>query len=268
MTRAISSTIVAAALCLSTTTSASAQNGEASDWELVSIPRAKTIAATVQFDNGITLITRCKDRQAFDVLISGLPDFPAKRRLLQVGIGEGAKMRDVAWISGADKSSAFSLFPMTLARDLMRGGTIQIRVPGQDERPATLYVMETEPSVAAIAETLTACNQPLIDPRDSRETETLEELPDDIEWVRRPFPSSEAISRVSTHLETYVTVSCLTAEGGTLADCRIESAHPFNADVNRLILDATRYGRLRLKESTDTPPANREIVYGVPITLS
>lgn len=266
--RSISSAFIAIALCMAPAAAVSSQDSQSNDWELINTNRGNTVAAAAQFDNGITLIARCQNRQAFDLLIGGLPDSSAKRRTLQVGVGENSRMRNVEWLSGADRKSAFSLYPMSLARDLMRGGTIRIRVPGQNGAPSTLYVMETEPSVTAIAETLTACDKPLVDPRDARETEMLEELPADIEWARRPMPSPDAIGNAATHLETYVVVSCLTAEGGALKDCRIESANPFNERINRIVLDASRNGRLRLKVSGEAPLPDREISYAVPIFIS
>lgn len=268
MSRHISSALATIAMCLVTATPVSSQENQSTDWERAVSADAKVVAATARFDNGITLIVRCQNREAFDVIITGLPESTGTRRLLQVGVGEGAKMRDVSWLTTSNRRGAFSLVPMTLARDLMRGGTIRIRMPAPNGQPSTLYVMETEPSGSAIAEILTECGRPLEDPRDNRVAETLEELPVDLEWVRRPVPPANALLRVVTHRETYVNVSCLTAEAGKLKDCRIESAHPFNSAINRLILEAARNGRLQVKGSRTPPPVDREISYGLPIRIS
>ena len=257
-----------AALCASLAMPASAQDNEATDWQLNLMPRQRATAAVAEFDNGLTLVTRCVNR-VFDVTIDGLPEANDRARLLQISVGESVRMRSVAWTAGANKTSAFSRFPLALAHDLMRGGTIRIRMPAQNGRPSTLYVMETEPSVAAIAETLTACDKPLMDPRNERVIEeTLADLPFDVEWARLPIPSPDAVARIENFQSTHVTVSCLTANEGRLTDCRIESAHPFNAIINRLVLDAARRGRLRHKTTGEPVSAGREISYAVPISIS
>lgn len=256
-----------AALCASLAMPASAQDNEATDWQLNRMPSQKATVAVAEFDNGLTLVTRCVNN-AFDVTIDGLPETNDRARLLQISVGEDARMRGVAWSAGANKTSAFSRFPLALAHDLMRGGTIRIRIPASNGRPSTLYVMDTEPSVAAIAETLTACDKPLIDPRNEGVSdETLANLPFDMEWIRLPMPSPDAVARIENFQSTHVTVSCLTADEGRLTDCRIESAHPFNANINRLVLDAARRGRLRHKGTGEAVEAGREISYGVPISI-
>lgn len=77
-----------------------------------------------------------QDNEATDWQISRMPKYPERDRLLEVGVGDNAKMRSVAWTAGADKTSAFSRFSMTLAHELLRGGTIQIRNPGQNGGPS------------------------------------------------------------------------------------------------------------------------------------
>lgn len=251
-------------------------HSQPSDWEIRAIPARDAIMAFAQFDNGITLVSRCVGK-AFDVMIDGLPETAAQERLLQVGVGQDARMRQVAWSAGANKTSAFSRMPAGLARDLMRGGTIRIRISGDNGGPSTLYVMESEESPTAIAQTLAACELPLIDPRDSRpgreafsnETadETLEPLPLDVEWVRLPTPRESVIASISDRVSTRVSVSCLTEADGRLSDCRIESAHPYHNRLVREVLYASRFGQLRSKVSTEPIMAGREIVYSVPIML-
>ncbi|MEG1452896.1 MAG: hypothetical protein RSC22_08875, partial [Brevundimonas sp.] len=126
-----------AALCASLAMPASAQDNEATDWQLNRMPSQKATVAVAEFDNGLTLVTRCVNN-AFDVTIDGLPETNDRARLLQISVGEDARMRGVAWSAGANKTSAFSRFPLALAHDLMRGGTIRIRIPASNGRPSTL----------------------------------------------------------------------------------------------------------------------------------
>jgi hypothetical protein len=244
------------------------------DWTVVRFTEEPTLIATAQFDNGIGLVARCMDG-AYDVIINGLP--PAGRRTLarEIGlqVGDDETEDTTVWTTGSDRGSAFSRIPARVARQLAKGGRLQIIVPAEREGgPRTRYVMELEPSSTAIERTLTACNRPLVDPRnETADGNGQDGLPNDISWVRQPRISFPAPVKDRMPLRGYVTLSCLVQTEGRLGDCQIESEHPRGYNLGKAVEDGIRTGRVRQPadaRAAGLPFEGRMIIFTVAFSAS
>lgn len=216
------------------------------DWVLAHVPERKAVIALAEFDNGITLSSRCMDG-VFEVTIHGLPEARGESRTLRIGVG-GEPAYASAWTVGADRGAAFSRVPARLARELAKGGKLEIAVAGQRGQPGTRYVMELDPSSSAVEQTLTACGRPLVDPRDLHGDEVESGLPAGIVWDQPPRPTFPGSVKGRSPLKGFVTLSCVTRATGRLEDCVIESEHPGGFNLGRSVRDSLARARVR---STD-----------------
>lgn len=238
---------------------AQAQTPTTDDWQLVEVPRRKAVLATVQFDNGISLVSRCVDG-VFEVTIQGLPEVRDHTRILRTAIGDEPVV-DETWTVAVERSAAFSRLPAPLARRLAKGGSLNIVVPGAEGQPNRRYVMELSPSSAALDRTLSSCGRPLVDIRD---TEIGRSAPDGLSdarlsWLRRPEAKYPESVGGQIALRGSVTVSCLTTAEGTAEDCVIESEHPAGFNFGRAVERSMR--RARLAMSDGSSPAGRMFVF-------
>lgn len=219
------------------------------DWQIIRLTDQNAVLATVPFNNGITLLARCYD-SVFDVMLMGLPE--ARRgetsRQLTLLIDQETEEKPYVWTVGEDRTVAFSRVPAMIARELAKGGALQIIVPGERGAPRTRYVMDLGPSRSAIEETLTYCGRPLVDPRDHDATGDANGLPRGIVWTRPPRPTFPAAVLGRSPREGYVALSCAVTTEGRAADCQIESEQPPRFNLGRSVLRAVEDARLGLND--------------------
>lgn len=237
---------IAITAALITASGASAQDTAApDDWILTRVADKDAVIATVQFSNGITLVSRCAG-QAFDVLILGLPE--ARRgsisRPLTFLAGNETEEAPYVWSVGADPTTAFSRIPAITARSLAKGGKLQIIIPGDSGRPRTRYVMELGQSGSAVEETLTHCNRALVDPRDNELEGDGDGLPTGIVWTRPPRPTFPDSVQGRSPVYGYVAMSCLVTAQGRPDNCQIESEQPAGFFLGRSVVSSLRAARL------------------------
>lgn len=256
---------------------ASAPEPEApTDWTVVTRPERDMVAATAAFSNGVTLIARCQ-AGSFDLIVSGLPEptGPGPTRELGVQVGEEASPKFTAWTVGEQNEAAFSRLPARVARQLAKGGSLQIIIPASGEGGRrTRYVMSLEPSSVAIAQTLTACGRPLVDPRAYDEAASLgngqDGLPGDVEWAYRPRPSfPDAVNNRMVEVG-YAVMSCLGQADGVLSQCVVESEAPAGYGMGQAVLESMRRARVRLTpqgEASGYPLAGRLLIFTVNFRL-
>lgn len=236
---------------------------EATDWELHRDQRLRLVAAFLPTTTGLGLIVRCQG-DAFTAYVAGLPKDERETRTIGSAFGED-EIHDRRWTSGAEGTSAFADLPAPFARKLREGGQLQLRVPGAAEGGRTVrYVLDLPPSSAAIDETLTACDRPLVDPRDA-ELEAVEEngLPTQIEWVRQPrisFPQTQ-------YARGFAVVSCISHTDGTARDCVVETEHPHDAGFGEAALRGMRHARLQNRLNPDQPIPPSRFVFHVPFVV-
>lgn len=246
---AVAASLVAAGLSICWTPvlaqNASAAPSRDGDWTLAELPERKATLAVAEFSSGLGIVVRCVDR-TFDVLIDGLPSAPGQDLSREIGlvVGEDGEEDTTVWTVGADRTSAFSRLPARVARQLAKGGKLQVIVPGAPGERRTRYEMALDPSGQAIEHTLGACGRPLVDTRDYEARGNGQDgLPSPVTWARMPQPNFPMVPGVAG--EGVVTMSCVVQDDGRLEDCLIESEHPgghfFGRSVERSL------GRARLK---------------------
>ena len=249
------------ALCIlaafSASTAAVSQEVEPpEDWVISRIPDKDAVIASVPFNNGITLVTRCTG-QVFDVMILGLPEARrgANSRSLTFLVGDETEEKPYVWSIGTDRTSAFSRVPAITARNLAEGGKLQIIVPGEGGAPRTRYVMNLGPSGSAIEETLTHCGRALVDPRDDQLEGDGDGLPTGIMWTRPPRPEFPSSVQGRQPVHGYVAMTCLVTAEGRLANCEIESEQPPGYNLGRSVKNSL--GGARLGQSDEARAAGR-----------
>ena len=245
---------------------AGAQDSVPQQWLLERVTEKDAIVATASFDNGLTIVARC-DHDVFDLLIVGLPEASASEvhRSLALLVGEQTREKAYFWTVASDRTAAFSRVPGVLARQLARGGTLQIILPAPAGGRRTRYVMGLEPSGEAVNETLTHCGWPVFDPRDELLLGDGLGPPGNIMWKTLPqaqFPGQAAQNGIT---DGSVTLNCILAADGKLDACRIESEHPRGYGFGREALRSVGQARMRL---TDTAQAEGVTMTQAPIVFA
>jgi len=240
------------------------------DWAVAHRPEHDAVIAALEFTTGLSLVARCQNG-VYDLILNGLPEAPANKptRDLAIQVGDDGELKTTVWTVGTQRTTAFSRIPAMVARDLAEGGKLQILVPSEREGgPRTRYVMNIEPSGAAIETTLTACGRPLIDLRQVRAEEIegngQDGLPPAVAWQTMPRPTfPDSVNGRSPRLG-YVVLSCVAEESGRLTECQIESEQPPGYNLGKAVERSLPRARLRLTEegaASGHPLAGRMIVF-------
>ncbi len=260
--------LTAAVLSLTAAAAATAQDSE--DWDLLVQPENQTTVAYTQFDNGLLLAARCQ-RGIYQVMFGGLPAGPAVKefhksnRVLIIGIGD-EKEAEQRFLLGENPSVAFSELPAPLARQMREGGRMTIVVPdGAEDGRNLRYVVELPASNAAIDQSLTACERPLVDPRDE-ELDALADdgLPVNLAWKRMPQPEYPS---GRTYTAGFAVVTCVSQADGRVEDCVVETEYPVDGGFGAAAMRGTRKGRLE-NRGGEGPVPTRLIVYRVNYSMS
>lgn len=226
---------------------------QSEDWTLTSVPERKAVMATIDFTSGLAIAARCVDG-AYDVLISGLPEAPRRDMSRELGIqaGEQEVPYMSVWTVGTQRNTAFSRIPAVVARDLAKGGKLQVIVPSTSGGPRTRYVMDLDPSSTAIEQTLIACGRPMVDQREARAKEIdgngQDGLPDTVQWQTMPRPVFPASVNGRSPLEGYVVLSCVLTDAGQMTECQTESEQPAGYNLWRSVERSLPRARLKLSE--------------------
>ena len=242
--------------------SALAQDQE--DWQFHRDDREKVVAAFLPTTTGLAILVRCQ-RGALTAFVAGLPEDKSETRTIGLAVGD-EELRDATWTSGSEGTSAFSDLPAPFARSLREGGQVQMRVPGAaEDGRAVRYVLDLPPSTEAIDQTLTACDRPLVDPRDA-ELDAVGEngLPTDLVWDERPrsrFPNTR-------YARGLAVLSCIAAEDGRARDCVIETEHPHDGRFGQAALESMKTARLKNRLNPDAPIPPSRFVFRTVYTTS
>jgi hypothetical protein len=244
--------LLRAALCAGSLCAGAASAQDATpnvDWDLMKDEVKQTTIAYVTTTAGPIIAMRCTDGD-YSALLAGLPELPAaqKTRALRLTFRDEDES-EWRWNVTTDRTAAVADFPAPFARQLRKGGRLQIRIPDGAGPGRTLrYDLSLPASGGAIDETLTACGRPLVDTRDQGLEAVGESgLPKNVRWLRqiRPrFPNTR-------YAEGFVTVSCVAQPTGQVTDCLVEAEHPGDGRFGDAVLRAAGDARI----AYDVPPA-------------
>lgn len=232
---------------------ASGQEAAGDDWDLGHDPARKLTMAAVTFDS-FGVAVRCLDG-TLSVLMSGLP--PASgERLIAYGLDKPPHPSH--WISGTAGTTAFALWPRSVARDLSKGG--QLTVDATDGELTRRYVVDIPGSETSIDSVLQACGR---DPAAQTEAPSGESFAG-LRWDRQPqimFPH-----RANSDF-ALAALRCDVIASGHLRRCRIESEFPEGGGFGRAAtLGAHQSGRVAPLEQ-EASPAGREVAFLVRYNL-
>lgn len=213
------------------------------------------LLAAAPFDNGITLAARCA-HGAFDLMIDGLP--PAgeagSARPLTVKVGDAPGI-SFWWTVSNAPSAAFSRIPGLTSRRLLRGGVLEIIVPGAEGGPRTRYVMTLSPDSPALKEAMTHCGRRLVDPRDDVGSASGDAEP--ARWVVAPRPNYPTVAETRGQRSGMATLACTPDAEGALRDCEIESEYPVGFRFGEAALRAAAEARVTPRASGDASDGAR-----------
>ena len=127
------------------------------------------------------------------------------------------------------------------------------------------YVVELPASNAAIDQSLTACERPLVDPRDE-ELDALADdgLPVNLAWKRMPQPEYPS---GRTYTAGFAVVTCVSQADGRVENCVVETEYPVDGGFGAAAMRGTRKGRLE-NRGGEGPVPIRLIVYRVNYSMS
>lgn len=231
------------------------------DWDLIRQPENRTTIAYLELSSGLTIGFRCVDG-AYGAIVAGLPAARRNETIRTLGLQiRDRPLKDTRWTVTRDRSSALADFPASLARSFREGGPVSLVVPGGAEGGRNLrYNIPLPASPAAINETLTACEKPLVDPRDELLPEVAEDgLPDGLVWERPPRPRHPA----NNYASGYAVVSCVVQPDGRVDACEVESEFPLDGRYGRNALAAMPDARVVSPNETPGQYAPRMIGFRV-----
>lgn len=234
------------------------------DWRLHRDDRQRVVAAFLPTTAGLSILVRCQ-RGALTAFVAGLPEDKSETRTIGLAMGDD-DIHDATWTSGSDGTSAFSDLPAPFARSLREGGQVQLRVPNAATGGRSVrYVLDLPPSTAAIDQTLTACDRPLVDPRDA-ELDAVGEngLPTEITWERPPRPTFPN----SRYARGFAVLSCIANEEGRARDCVIETEHPHDGGFGEASIDSMKTARLSNRLNPDAPIPPSRFTFRTLYTMS
>ena len=220
------------------------------DWDISRDPARKTVLAFATFDNGLSVAFRCIDG-SFNADIAGLPPSREDRRMLELAFRDD-EAHETMWTSTTDSTVVVGDFPAPLAREFRQGGALKVTVPrGAADGRHLRYEVELPASSAAVDEALTACERPLVDPRDADlEAIGASGLTGGVVWDRGPRPRYPSSSRYASG---FVVTTCVTTPEGRLRDCIVEMEHPHDGRFGKATLDAAERARVRNGDDRTQP---------------
>lgn len=232
------------ALCLLAVSSPALAQQAGEDWDLTTNADQQLSLATLDFGANV-LALRCRAGE-LDLLLTGVPVSTGETRKARVSIGAiGAE--DQLWTAQTGQPVLGADEPARLARQLRAGGELDVRLDPEDaaDRPRR-YRLPVPASRASVNAVLTACGQPLEEPRDLIARSAAGFLPT---WVAAPqvqYPSEPGAGTVQNAM---VRVSCLVGPEWGLQDCRADMERPSGFGFGDKAVAAAA-------QSTISPPAD------------
>jgi|APAra7269097235_1048549.scaffolds.fasta_scaffold00282_22 hypothetical protein len=204
------------------------------DWDFGRDESRNLSIAAVTFQNFGVAVRCANDR--LSVVVSGLPAGSGRRSL---GWSlNGAADRTSQWVSARNSTSAFAVWPRSVATDLSHGGRLNVSIA--DGSRVRRYEVDIPASNQAVGRVFEACGLSLTTPADVAPSgESFVGL----RWDRAPRPSLP--NRSESFEAGLAGIQCTVQADGSLRGCRAESEFPENGGFGRAaVLGAHRSGRV------------------------
>lgn len=235
---------------LLSTGSPSAQD-EDGDWDFGADPARKLSIAAVTFPN-FGVAVRCMDT-SLSVVLSGLP-VASGERTLRYRMGDAPETTS-RWISGSDSSSAFAIWPRSIATRLSEGGRLSITA--QDGETARRFVVDLPASASSIGQVFGACGLELDSP--GQETAPAGDDFAGMVWVRSPQINFPDRARYGSGLAA---IQCRVRADGALRNCTVESEFPEGSGFGRAAtFGAHQTGKVAAAEGARGDIGDRQISF-------
>jgi hypothetical protein len=221
------------------------------DWDYGEDAARKLAIAAVTFEN-FGVAVRCMEEN-LSVVLSGLPADSGQRRLMYGMDGEPES--ESLWVSGQDSTTAFAVWPRSVATALSRGGRLSVLAPeGASMRS---YVVQLPASAGSVGRVFQACGRELDSsrPDDSPAKEDFAGLV----WARSPEINYPRDARYEAGLAA---ILCHVEADGGLRDCSVESEFPEGSGFGRAATyGAHRTGRVEPAEGAGQDIEGRRIAF-------
>jgi hypothetical protein len=225
-------TVGMAAVALAAVPALAQDSGD--DWDFGRDETRNLSIAAVTFDNFGVAVRCVNDR--LSVVVSGLPSGSGRRTL---GWSmNGSPDISSPWVSARNSTSAFAVWPRSVATGLSQGGRLDVSIT--DGARVRRYAVDIPASREAVGRVFEACGQSLTAPTDAVPSgESFAGL----RWDRPPQPSFP--NRSESFEAGLAGVQCTVQADGSLRGCRAESEFPENGGFGRAaVLGAHRSGRV------------------------
>lgn len=234
----------------------------AEDWDLTVNAEQQLTLATVDFGENM-LALRCR-AGALDLLLTGVPASIGTTRQVRVSAGAIAG-EDQVWATQPGQPLLGADEPARLARQLRAGGDLDVRVDRETEadRPRR-YRLTAPASATSVNAVLTACGQPLDEPRDLIPRSPAGSSPI---WKTGPvveFPDNPEALRVGAGR---VELACVVGPALRLTDCRVESETPAGLGFGASALVSARQAELGPPQD-GSDPTGRLVRFAIRFTTS
>lgn len=221
------------------------------DWDYGEDPARALVIAAVTFEN-FGVAVRCMEG-SLSVVVSGLPVASGQRRLLYSMAG-GPEAESL-WVSANDSTSAFALWPRSVATAMSRGG--RLTVAARDGEETRRYAVELPASNRSIGRVFEACGHEL-DPSRPDEAPAGEDF-SGLVWAKPPEISYPGRARYEQGLAA---IQCYVRANGGLRDCSIESEFPEGGGFGRAAtLGAHRSARVATADGSGAGMDGRRISF-------
>ncbi|RZJ23772.1 MAG: hypothetical protein EON85_14835 [Brevundimonas sp.] len=208
------------------------------DWDFGADPARDLTIAAMTFEN-FGVAVRCVD-ETLSVVVSGLPQ-GSGRRSLGWRIGDDPEVQ-TPWVSPRGSTSAFAVWPRSVATRLSQGGALEIAA--RDGEAIRRYAINIPASDQAVGRVFEACGLNL---RTPESTPPSGESFAGLRWTRPPTPSFP--SQMTAPSTGLAALQCIAHRDGTLRQCKVESEFPEGAGFGRAaVLGAHRTGRVAATE--------------------
>jgi hypothetical protein len=204
----------------------------AEDWDLTVRPELNLTVATLDFGDNV-LALRCQSG-ALDLLITGVPASLGTTRTVTVSAGAVAD-EDQVWAAQAGQPLLAADEPARLARQLRPGGDLDLRIhPEVETDSPRRYRLPAPASAASVDAVLTACGQPLTEPRDLLRRAS---GPPPV-WSVQPLARYPEAAASGGARDGMVRLSCVVGPDWKPTDCRAESESPAGLGFAASAIDA------------------------------